>query len=204
MAVVQEAFDIPSDMMTKLINGDYRRIGGVVRHAGGPNKGQIVKHLKPVDIKESSSRNVIARDLEKVKTNHKVSMTVGATTTIIGGILFYKKLKNREPAVLKEFRDELKCYIDAIRLGNLNLDLINNMHEAIKKLKQHKDYNKFSIQLTTEDIEDIVTTIQAYTIKLANDNVIDIEEFKREESSGVISTFENYLNAQRKVFKETA
>lgn len=30
MAVVQEAFDIPADIMKKLIIGEYRRIGGVV------------------------------------------------------------------------------------------------------------------------------------------------------------------------------
>ena len=45
MAVVTEAFDIPMDIMTKLATGEYRRLGGVVRVAIGPNKGQIVKHL---------------------------------------------------------------------------------------------------------------------------------------------------------------
>ena len=49
MAIVQEAFDIPADIMTKLLTGEYRRIGGVVRYAIGPKKGQIVKHLEPVD-----------------------------------------------------------------------------------------------------------------------------------------------------------
>lgn len=39
MAVVTEAFDIPLDIMTKLATGEYRRIGGVVRVAMGPNKG---------------------------------------------------------------------------------------------------------------------------------------------------------------------
>jgi hypothetical protein len=53
MAIVQEAFDIPSDIMTKLLTGEYRRIGGVVRYATGPKKGQIVKHLDPVDLKKS-------------------------------------------------------------------------------------------------------------------------------------------------------
>ena len=36
MAVIQEAFDIPADIMTKLLTGEYRRIGGVVRYAVGP------------------------------------------------------------------------------------------------------------------------------------------------------------------------
>ena len=51
MTVIQEAFDIPDDIMTKILTGEYRRIGGVVRYAGGSHKGQIVKHLDPVELK---------------------------------------------------------------------------------------------------------------------------------------------------------
>lgn len=53
MAVVTESFDIPMDIMTKLATGEYRRIGGVVRVAIGPNKGQIVKHLEPVKMEQA-------------------------------------------------------------------------------------------------------------------------------------------------------
>ena len=45
MAIVQEVFDIPDDIMLKLLTGEYRRIGGIVRYAVGTKKGQIVKHL---------------------------------------------------------------------------------------------------------------------------------------------------------------
>ncbi len=63
MAVVQEAFDIPADIMTKLLTGEYRRIGGVVRYAVGPNKGQIVKHLKPVDMKAAEQAQGVGAQL---------------------------------------------------------------------------------------------------------------------------------------------
>lgn len=51
MAIAQDAFYIPNDIATGLATGQYRRIGSVVRYAVGSNKGQIVKHLKPVDLK---------------------------------------------------------------------------------------------------------------------------------------------------------
>ena len=51
MAVVQDAFFIPDDIATGLATGLYRRIGSVVRYATGPNKGRIVKHLDPVNLK---------------------------------------------------------------------------------------------------------------------------------------------------------
>lgn len=50
MAIAQDAFFIPDDIATGLATGVYRRIGSVVRWAIGPNKGQIVKHLKPIDL----------------------------------------------------------------------------------------------------------------------------------------------------------
>ena len=55
MVVVQEAFDVPTDIMTKLATGEYRRIGGVVRYASGVRNGQIVKLLKPVDSKTTKT-----------------------------------------------------------------------------------------------------------------------------------------------------
>ena len=65
MAVVTEAFDIPMDIMTKLATGEYRRLGGVVRVAIGPNKGQIVKHLDPIKIEQvAQNKNVVTKVIE--------------------------------------------------------------------------------------------------------------------------------------------
>ena len=102
MAVIQVAFDIPADIRTGLLTGEYRRMGGVVRRAVGPNKGQIVKHLKPIDLKEDdAAKGVLAKGVELVKANPKAAVVVGAGTLIVGGgAIAYKKLKNREPAVL--------------------------------------------------------------------------------------------------------
>lgn len=206
MAVVQEAFDIPADIMTGLLTGDYRRMGGVVRWAVGPNKGQIVKHLKPIDVKEAdAAKGVLARGVELVKANPKAAVVVGAGTLIVGGgAIAYKKLKNREPAVLKEFRRALKIYLDAIRTGSLDVDVIDNMSEALNALKQHKNYEKFSIQLTAEDIETLVNKIQDYTVKLAADNDIEFKAIEAEKSDDAIINLETYLNVQKRVFEEAA
>ena len=51
MAIAQDAFYIPDDIATGLATGLYRRIGSEVRYAVGPNQGQIVKHLNPIDLK---------------------------------------------------------------------------------------------------------------------------------------------------------
>jgi len=145
-------------------------------------------------------------DLNRVISLHtKAAVVVGAGTLIVGGgAIAYKKLKNREPAVLKEFRQALKIYLDAIRTGSLDVDVIDNMAEALYALKQHKNYEKFSIQLTAEDIETLVNKIQDYTVKLAADNDIVLEDIEAEKSDDAIINLETYLNVQKRVFEEAA
>lgn len=48
--VVQDAFYIDENISLKLLTGEYRRIGSVVRYATGPHKGKIVKHLDPIEL----------------------------------------------------------------------------------------------------------------------------------------------------------
>lgn len=40
MAIVQEAYDIPTEIWTKILTGEYKRIGDVVRHAIWAHKGE--------------------------------------------------------------------------------------------------------------------------------------------------------------------
>ena len=155
MAIAQDAFFIPDDIATGLATGLYRRIGSVVRYAIGPNKGQIVKHLQPIDLKAAEqAQGVGAKALQFVKDHKKGTIIVVAGAAVIGGgIWIYNKVKNHEPKVVTEFRAALRVYIDAIREGNMDVDKINSLMATLEKLKEHKDYEKISIQLTAEDLE---------------------------------------------------
>ena len=126
MAIVQEAFDIPADIMTGLLTGEYKRIGGVVRYAIGPNRGRIVKHLKPIDIKAAEdAQGVMEKGAEVIKANKQAAAIIGVGAVVVGGIVIaYRKARTSEPKVLKEFRAALKQYIDAIRVGEMNLEII--------------------------------------------------------------------------------
>ena len=137
MAIVQEAFDIPADIMTKLLTGEYRRIGGVVRYAIGPKKGQIVKHLDPVDLKVAEQAKGIGAKALQLAKNNKKGLIIGgaiAGAAAIGGFIYYK-VKTHEPAVVTEFRAALRTYIAEIRKGNLELDTINALMSALDELK---------------------------------------------------------------------
>lgn len=96
MPIIQEAFDIPNDIMTKLLTGEYRRIGGIIRYATGPNKGQIVKHLEPIDLKPAQQvQSIGAKVIQFAKRNKKVLIVSGvAVAAVTVGSFVYCKVKN--------------------------------------------------------------------------------------------------------------
>ena len=75
----------------------------------------------------------------------------------------------------------------------------------MENLKEHKDYEKISIQLTSEDLGVLVGCIYEYTLKLAKDNdfvfkgeVLYIADMK---DASTIINLQNYLKAQKKIFE---
>lgn len=207
MAIAQDAFFIPDDIATGLATGLYRRIGSVVRYAIGPNKGQIVKHLQPIDLKAADQVNGLGAKALQFVQQHKKEVGIGAAcAVVIGlGIWGYTAWNNHEPKALTQFRAALKAYIDAIRIGSMDIDIINSLLNALEALKEHKNYEKISIQLSAEELEVLAWRIYEYTIKLAQDNSIELydEELNTAEmkNSGTIINLYNYLRAQKRIFE---
>lgn len=209
MAIAQDAFYIPDDIATGLATGLYRRIGSVVRYAVGPNHGQIVKHLNPIDIKAAEqAQGVGAKALKFVKGHKKgtiITLVIAAATGT--GVYVYNKVKNHEAKVVTKFRASLRVYIDTIRNGDMDVEKINSLMDSLEQLKAHKDYKKISIQLTTEEFEILVGRIYDYTIKLANDNNIELAEDELKHSKNcadAIINLRSYLEAQKRIFEDAA
>lgn len=205
MAIAQDAFFIPDNIATGLATGLYRRVGSVVRYATGPNRGQIVKHLKPIELKTADQQSLGAKALQFV-SNHKVGVGIASVgmVAISLGFLSYSLWKNHEPKVLTEYRVKLKIYIDAIRNGNMNIEIINDLINASEALKKSKNYNKICIQLTAEEMEVLIGYIHDYTIQLASDNDVNILDKKFDPNNTVVVNLEYYLNAQKKIFEAVA
>lgn len=206
MAIAQDAFYIPDDITTGLAIGLYRRIGSVVRYAVGPNKGRIVKHLEPIDLKAADqARGLSTKALQFVQQHKKGVGIVAVGAVVVGvGVWGYNKWKNHEPKVLTEFRMALKTYIDAIRRGNMDIDKINSLTKSLDTLKMHKDYEKICIQLSAEELDVLVCRIYDYTIKLAADNAVELSDDELNLNSSVIINLQSYLKAQKRIFETAA
>lgn len=206
MAVVTESFDIPMDIMTKLATGEYRRIGGVVRVAIGPNKGRIVKHLEPVKMEQADQIQKVGSKIMQVAKNRKKELIIGALVTgaiTVGGVV-YHKIKSREPEVVQNYHAALRDYIDDVRSGKLSMESINRLMDSLEELKQNKNYEKIKIELTTEELNVLVNRIYEYTIKLAKDNSVDLADDELSSSDNIFLNLQKYLLAQKHIFELAA
>lgn len=203
MAIVQDYYDIPPDITTKLATGEYQRIGSVVRYATGSNKGRIVAHLKPMDLKAAEQvQSLGAKAIQFVQQHKKeVSITAVVASAVGAAILAYNKLKNYEPKVVSEFRASLKSYIEAIREGDMDKRKIDDLLLTIEALKTHKKYSKIQIQLSTDELEVLVGRIHEYTLKLAEDNAVELAEDNLQFNTCTIVNLQMCLMAQKQVFE---
>lgn len=206
MAVVTESFDIPMDIMTKLATGEYRRIGGVVRVAIGPNKGRIVKHLEPVKMEQADQIQKVGSKIMQVAKNRKKELIIGAlvTGTITVGGVVYHKIKSRQPEVVQNYHAALRDYIDDVRSGKLSIESINCLMDSLEELKQNNNYEKIKIELTTEELSVLVNRIYEYTIKLAKDNSVDLADDELSSSDNILLNLQKYLLAQKHIFELAA
>lgn len=206
MPIIQKAFDIPNDIMTKLLTGEYRRIGGIIRYATGPNKGQIVKHLEPIDLKPAQQvQSIGAKVIQFAKRNKKVLIVSGvAVAAVTVGSFVYCKVKNREPEVVTTFRSELKTYIEEVRTGTLKLSSIENLLSALEAVKSHKDSSNIIIELSTEELDVLVNRIYEYTKSLAemNEYPLNAEDIKKYDDS--VDNLQSYLTVQKQIFETAA
>lgn len=101
--------------------------------------------------------------LQFAKNNKNALIVVGAAAGIAAvGAGIYHKVKNREPEAVTKFKAALKEYIAAIRTGQMNVGLIDQMMVSLDELKKRRDYERISIQLSTEELDLLVNRISEF------------------------------------------
>ena len=206
MPIIQEAFNIPDDIAKGLITGQLKRFGGVVRYAVGSNKGRIAKHLDPVNIPDNGDSKGLLQNVSGFIKGHK-KITFGALVTVAGiGICYY--VKNKEPRVVRSFRQSLRIYLDSVKTGNVDAICIQDLLNSLDAMKLHKEYKEICVKLTAEEMGELVNLICEYTIDLAGKNGVDISENEllvpENQFDAVVVELQRCLETQKKVFDEAA
>ncbi|MBT2655356.1 hypothetical protein J7E81_08915 [Bacillus sp. ISL-18] len=188
MAIFQESFFIPDEIMKKVITGDYKIFGGEVRN----NKGQIVKLLRPVSKLEAT--------LYYGWKYRKPLFMVGKLG--MAGVKSYiKSKKKQEPDVVVKFREALKVYLNAVRKGALTMEIISYVMEHLGELKMHPNFEEINI---VQELAVLLNRIFEYTKKLAADNAIELTSLEKEtpsQSENPIINLQRYLETQKRIFE---
>lgn len=122
MAIVQDAYDLTDDILTKILTGEYRRVGSVIRYATGPNKGRIVKHLEPVHMEVSQQAQSLGTKAIQFAKNNKKALSIQLSTEELGILVnrifeYTEKLAKDNSVDLTE--DELDAQISDGTILNL-------------------------------------------------------------------------------------
>lgn len=214
MAIQQFSYDIPDDVLAKVAAGIYKQSGGIIRK----KNGRFYKQYDPIDPIQDKSAEMTSTDSETmsvkaiaeqtlkfIRRNKKAVVTGGIIIVCVaaGGII-YHVVKNREPEVLAQLREVLYQYLSEIKSGNLKLTTINDLMDALEAVKQHKNYDKFKIELSAEDLRALVNRIHEYTIELARINNVELVDSDCSRSDDSIVELERYLQIQKHIFEKAA
>lgn len=210
MAIIQVAYDIP-EKFSGLLVGELTRFGSVVRDHGG-----IVGHLNEVPIPKQNY-DIDEFNIAKIIKEHKaIAIGLGVVTimAVAGGIVL-KTINSRKnkmnteheiPKCVAEFNGALYVYLEAVRDGNLDMDIITALITYLNEIKENYDSGKINIDFSTGQLNTLIDLIVGYTKKLAEANYVELNEFE-EIASGftgnTIINLQRYLEVQKQIF-ETA
>ncbi|WP_155342288.1 hypothetical protein [Acrocarpospora corrugata] len=214
MAFVQPTLFIPDDIEARLLTGELVRIGSVVRDLAG----RIFTHLpevpRPVDTQEGALRGIA-----KALTNPKsiaIGLGVVAVVATAGCVGFWagKRKQGTEPEMpncVEKFNASLGAYLEAVRNGCLDADVLDRLISDLDALKEESDGGRIIVGFSADQLDTLVNHVADYTRKLAESNQIELSELQESTShsednspSQTIIDLRRYLGVQKQIFNRAA
>lgn len=210
--IQQVAFEVPAEIAAGLATGKYVQWGGVVRDGAG----HIVRHLKPVDVQNGANKALCIADqaVQLAKQNKKVAvaaLAVAGVAAVGGGVYagMTRVRRSKEDALRKkrmaDFNSAFSEYLKALGDGELTVEIIDRLEDAIAALNDGKE--GFTIEIKGEQFEDIVKSVRDYTERLSKANgekapnvILGLFEKKPNDIEGL----KKCLNTQRGILLRAA
>ena len=170
--IYQPAFEVPAEIAAKVATGDYILWGGVVRDTAG----RIVKHLKPIELQEASEAALtVGQRVARFAKSNPVLVAIGVAAVALGGVFAYRKIAALQSASVdeidsSELNSALSAYVEALRDGDLNVAVVDNLIHEIEKLEAITDTGAFTIEFDGDQLKTLVSSIRDYTEELIKGN----------------------------------
>ncbi|EHQ91690.1 hypothetical protein [Desulfosporosinus youngiae] len=210
MAIIQPAFEISEQAMAGLLSGDLVRHGGVIYNA----TGGIFEHLKDVSLPETES-GALVKAVKILKKPQTILIGLGAVAVGVGIALYaHSKSKQKRsehgteiqaPKWVETYNASLCAYLDAIRNGNMSIDIIARLMAELDEMKINSDSRNVTIQFSIEQFDTLVNLVFDYTRKLAEANSVEFNISREPVSSeNAIVDLQCYLEIQKQIFENAA
>lgn len=205
MAIIQVAYKVPKDIHDGLLSGNLKRFGSVVRDHTG-----IIKHLKEVPISAQNQKPDISVHIAKILKKNKTPIIIGLSAAVAAGVAFFamkSNKKSKESAIVENYNASLCAYLEAVRSGNVNIDIINRLASNLENIKTNYNSEGVKINFSPRQLEILVNLVFDYTRKLAEANSIELSGLEKRTSTSsdnTILNFQRYLEVQKQIFEKAS
>ena len=204
MPVIQKAYAIPDEIITDSLSEERYQISDMVSQASGllkdgAGKRTDVDALRGIDFIGSLGKKVVRLIMKKNKSTRLSFETAAAGSAADAGIAYFKR-KTGEPEAVTKFRVVLRVYIDEIRKGCVDMDIIAAMLTVLDEVRSLADVEQVRLEFLTENLDAIVQQIRDYTLQLAEDNHYAVDEDAFSKAAGAFSHLQDCLQIQKRIF----
>lgn len=199
--------------LESIIGNIYQSFSGQDIYKSIEEKGaNIVAFLREISNSDDSANLVKTASASNTlkKSLIGIGVIVGVSTLVLGAYKAYQKFRekkqnvNQEDIISDGFNLSLNNYINAIKDGNLSLDILEEFIWNINFIKKNFQNKEIEITISIQQLEELVNLIYNYTIKLAEVNNIDytfVKDNKEKNKDDSLSNIIYYLDFQKKIFE---
>jgi hypothetical protein len=209
VAVQQVPLEIPDEIYARVLTGEYRRVGGVIRDGAG----QLVKLLddaSPIDDVQEAAKAGIGKVLSN-RTVVGIGLGLVAVAATAGGAA-YRAMQKTNAAQLElstsveNYSDSLTAYLEAARHGSLDAGIIDRLIADLDAVKAELDSGTSTFEFSAEQSEALVGMVAGHTRSLVEANKRDLSNLPEpvKAQGATVIEIRPYLEAQRDIFTEAA
>ena len=208
MAVIQPALEIPDDIYSRLLTGEYVRPGGVVRdHAG--RLVTLLDDASPMDNAPEAAQASIAKILRNKYVLIGLGVVAVAATAGAAAYLVTRKTKAAQPELptsVESYSASLAAYLEAARHGTLDAEIIDRLIADLDAVKAESDSGTITIAFLPEQWETLVGIVAGHTRTLAEANQLELSNLPEPANAqgATIIELRPYLEVQRELFSRAA